>query len=175
MTRTRDVATQGGLVLLNTTTFSAQSSVAIDNVFTSAYQNYVIYFNCLQNTANGSHTFKYRASGVDSSSAFYQGGTFNYYNSATVSSYRTNGATACDCGGGVVGYDDTQFRLDVIAPNLSTMRTRHNLQGLEVNATAIGGYVASGTINATTAFDGIKIISSAGTMTGTIRTYGVRN
>lgn len=162
-------------VLLKTQTVTAASSIAIDSVFNSTYQNYTLYFNAVQNTSDGLWTFKYRAATVDSSSAFYQGGTSNGYNTATITAYRVNGATACDCGGARAGDEYGEFRLDIIQPYVASTKTRHNIQGVWNDASSIYGFASAGVINVTTQFDGIKIITNAGTFTGTARIYGWNN
>ena len=65
MTRARDVATQGGLVLISSTTFSAVTSASIDNVFSTTYQNYKVIISCTtQLTGGGSIFWASRNSGV---------------------------------------------------------------------------------------------------------------
>lgn len=156
-------------------TFTGASSVAVDGCFTSAYQNYVLFFNSLHSTTLGAYSFRYRAAGVDFSTAnYFQGGTLVYYNNATVNSYRSNAGTSLDFGGGSPTYDDSQMRMEIISPMLA-QRTRHNMQGIIVDATSIGAITASGTINSLAAYDGFKVTSSAGTMSGTIRVYGYNN
>jgi hypothetical protein len=59
------IAAGDGLTLINTTTFSAQTSVAIDNVFSTTYQNYKVIISCTtQLTAGGSVFWASRNSGV---------------------------------------------------------------------------------------------------------------
>jgi hypothetical protein len=64
----------GGLVLINTTTIGTSvSSIAVDNVFSSAYKNYRIVFNTdgATNTNNTTASLRLRASTTPDSSSNY--------------------------------------------------------------------------------------------------------
>ena len=58
-----------GLVHINTTTFSAVSSVSVNNCFTSAYENYLILGNVI-GTAGTSIAARLRASGTDATTNY---------------------------------------------------------------------------------------------------------
>ena len=164
-----------GMTLINTTTFSAVSSQSINNVFTSTYQNYQIILNVTNKSAVGAVNFRYRASGTDSTTAVYnQAGFYSTSNSGQ---------------GYDVGVNQTQFN------SWGTQNTGKNISLIanvfnpEIAATSdmtlhyFGGdvngfyfnYLASNTYQATTSFDGFTLISASGTITGTVRVYGVKN
>ena len=58
---------KAGMVLLNTTSFSAVSSQSINDVFSATYDNYRII--CVQSGSAGSNTMRLRVSGADNSTA----------------------------------------------------------------------------------------------------------
>jgi hypothetical protein len=176
VTRARDVATQGGLVLLNTTTFSAQSAVSIDNVFSSTYQNYKIETKFTQNTANSAHYMKLRVGGVDAAGNWRGGGTYNYATSNTLDSYRMNGGAEFAMGGGLSGSSFpaasfTIFSPYVVAPTIALAT------GFANNPTASYSWNLNAyhDISPDASYDGIKFLATSGTITGTVRIYGVRN
>jgi hypothetical protein len=161
------------MVLLNTTSFSAVASQSINDVFSATYANYLINFNALQNTSNGTIVFKYRTSGSDNS-------TTNYFFSITGLS--TSGSDNLQAASDTQSYFVRGFAGGRVAANLniySPQLSQTTLSTSTASGTTGGGnqasYVGGSLFNATTVFDGISFITSAGTMTGTIRIYGYNN
>lgn len=161
MTRARDVASNGGLVLVGSSTFSAQSSVSFNNVFSSTYNNYVIFCSVpavlyIQLSLNGtpsSASYGYSSHYMD-----YNGATGAWSNSAGTSA--TSAFIA----------NTTGMHLNIFNPSIATTTTWNAVAG---NG-GTNGYVG-GSHNISTAYDGIKFFPSSGTITGTIRIYGMRN
>jgi len=172
MTRNRDVATQGGLVLLNTTAFSAVTSVSIDNVFSSTYQNYRLVFNMTDASGNNAEIWWYgRTSGVDV--------TTNYAFQMTYSRSTTVASLAGSVGfiGNIQtgGTGTSQYEVFLANPQIAAETVTNGVVYSQVQSG--GPYlwtVASRQISSSQ-FDGIKFYTSSGTMTGTVRIYGVRN
>ena len=166
MTRARDVATQGGLVLLNTTNVgSAVTSVTVNNVFSSTYDNYRILiggvdassqtnlriqFGSTTNEHYGSHYYDFYASGST--------GTDRIVNAANMYIGVTNTS------------DDTSSSLDVFSPNLTKRTTfAGNFDGF-----AYAGWFGGG-VNTTIQYTSFNILVSTGTITGgTIKVYGYK-
>ena len=63
-------ATNQGLTLISTTSFSAVSSQSVNDVFSSAYTNYRIVI-ATTNAANGTWNFRLRVGGADASGSNY--------------------------------------------------------------------------------------------------------
>ena len=166
--------TASGLTLINTTTCTAVASVSIDSVFSATYANYIIETRFTQNTTTGSHTMKLRVGGVDAAGNWRGGGTFNYATSNTLTSYRSNGGADFAMGGGLATdtFPAASFTLfnPFVASTTSVLAT-----GLGSDATASFSWNLNAYHDTATAYDGIKFTSSAGTITGTIRIYGLRN
>ena len=160
-----------GLVHINTTTFSAVSSVSVDDCFTSEYDNYRAVYTC---SADGNRTinFRYRVSGADNSTANYDS-QYLYAASTTVGASRTTGIT-----NGVIGFASTPGPsggvIDFMSPQLAANKTAlvyanyKYSSGLDLTKYA-------NFFSATTQFDGFSLIASVGTITGTIRIYGYKN
>ncbi len=71
MARPREASKGAGtLVLVNTTSFTSQSSININNCFSSSYENYKIMILATSSTTS-QFTMRLRASGTDSSGSNY--------------------------------------------------------------------------------------------------------
>lgn len=172
MTKARDNATQGGLVLINTTSFTTASTITVDNIFNSTYDSYKLILQGVQ-TSNGSETrIRLRTGGVDNSNSSYQNtsiriGTTGTYNIASGTTYFVVNNN---------NVDSNFVVFDIINPNkaLSTFIGGHMAGVDPSNAWNAGGAIAA-KFAAFTVFDGLSIFFSAGTMTGTLKIYGYKN
>jgi hypothetical protein len=173
MTRARDVATQGGLVLLNTTTFSAVTSVSIDNVFTSTYQNYEIRLNVTGKSATGAIFLRYRASGTDNSASSYTYATIYIRPTGTSAADAALNTTATVIGTSFAAYNVSSI-VQVFNPQLAA-NTDETHQSWSGDASSFFSYQGGGTFSNTNVFDGFTIYPASGNITGTVRIYGVRN
>jgi len=157
-----------GLVHINTATFSAQSAVNVNSVFTSAFDSYLVLVEATASSANQNLSARLRVSGTDASG----------------SNYVRQGFRASS-GASTAGFSDTQTSF-ICGETNTTYRNRWELvfnqpaSAVETTLQTRGsnpGYVnilaASHTV--TTAYDGFSIFPSGGTITGTVRTYGYRN
>jgi hypothetical protein len=170
MTKARDVATQGGLVLLNTTTFSAVSSVSVNNVFNSTYENYRMILTITSKGTTAHTNFRFRVSGSDNTASSYNWTAAYYLASNNFQSYRTTSASFSQIFNSI-GQDREQASIEMYAPNLAY-----------TTAASISGSHGAGDINwngslghnSSTQFDGFTIYPSTGTITGTIEIYGYK-
>ena len=158
---------KAGMVLLNTTSFSAVASQSINDVFSSTYSNYRIVFDCSVSTA-ASMSFRVRVSGSDLTTSTYRYGHYiNAYNN-TITGDGSGTATAW-----VIGYSNgLSFAtfLDIANPQATK-----NTLGLYACAHDASMFAGGGLVNNTTSYTGFTIFSSAGTLTGTVRIYGYNN
>jgi hypothetical protein len=173
MTRARDVASQGGLVLLNTTTISGAATTNIDGVFTSAYENYMLVLNC---TAAGDTEIltKLRANGTTNTNyhewwGWYQGsGTpWTAISSSTATSWNWAYAYASN-------EQSTSAIATITAPQVATRRAAWFGQAVRSRSSGGVGTIINGGHVVTGSFDGISIVATAN-LTGTVRIYGIRN
>ena len=157
-----------GLVHINTTTFSAVSSVSLDNVFTSDYDNYkIIMSNLSHGTGNAIVYHRLRASGTDSTTLYYwqklkaEGGSITAAYSPSQSTWS----------GPLVGLTyGTKITTEIYEPALARVTMMY----------AQGGYIGIsesyyGGQQITAAYDGITLYPDNGTFSGTIRVYGYSN
>jgi hypothetical protein len=171
LTRARDVASQGGLVLLNTTTFSAQASVSIDSVFSSTYDNYKVELVITAITSNPNVQLRFRDGTGNISGANYGYRVRNFSSLGAGSDGDAQGRTQTlafltpDTLGETLGSS-----IDIFSPNLVSKTMGNNLGSVQVGNIFLGSFA----YNTTAQFTGFSIIASAGTFTGTIKVYGYK-
>ena len=109
---------KAGMVLLNTTSFSAVASQSINSVFSSTYENYRIVYTTSGFSASDALTLRLRASGTDLSSANYSYcGTKNASNTATISALNASGQTSMALGSTNSGAGDRcGITIDIFKP-----------------------------------------------------------
>lgn len=163
-------STGGSLVKIGTTTtFTTSAAVNVDSCFSTTYDNYIIKLNINSSASSNALQLRFRTGGTTNTSS-------SYGNSWKYNAYGSAGASA-NLGSAVASniiylHDITSgasvTNMDVNNPfaSFKTMIT--------YNANQSNGYAATGAgqFDATTSFDGISIISAAGTITGTITVYG---
>lgn len=164
-----------GLVLVAASSFSAVSSVSVDDCFTSEYDNYRVIVQTTAASSDGNTNMRLRAASTDASGSDY------VWQQVLVQSATVAGAGS----GGLVAqwrWDDHDISVtptptlafDVISPGLAakTLFTGAEV-GVASNAT-FGFIFRSGYHNLTTAYDGLTLLASSGTITGSIYVYGYR-
>jgi hypothetical protein len=158
-----------GLVHISTNTFSAVSTVSINNCFSALYENYKIII-IADGSASVDLTFRMRVGGVDNSAASYNTQVARFDDTASTFARATGGTS------GVLGPLQTSVHIG----NLELFRPFSA-------ASTFGTYVA-GFGNATprleirhtnhtvsTSFDGITFFPASGNISGSIRVYGYKN
>ena len=159
-----------GLDLITSSTFSSVSTVSINNCFNSTYDNYRIVLDHNASASIGI-TARLRLNGTDDSSANY---TWQRIMAAatSLSTARSTGTTAYFFGDSEIASPNIAS-VDMFKPNKAVYT------GYVGNLTASnsGSYLvtAYGNHQVATAYDGITLIASSGTITGTVRVYGYRN
>jgi hypothetical protein len=166
LTRSRDVATQGGLVLISSSTIgSAVSSVVVSNCFSATYDNYLVTYNNGIGSQQGTIRIKFNNS---SGSTYNHNGYFQTYASGTMSSDVAVNETT-----GYIGMYNTvfaNFEAVIYSPYLNT-KTALTGRHVTNNEAALYNTYDSGTASNT----GFTLTPSAGTLTGgTISVYGYK-
>jgi hypothetical protein len=164
---------KAGMVLLNTTSFSAVASQSINDVFSATYDEYLIQLNGKGSTGAGV-LFRLRASGSDATNA-----TYNYQNlvaSATsVSGSRSNTQTSWD-----VGDLDTTEKVNVIhlynpfpSAVITSFATGNSISWVADNNTNPSVGLVGGSFTTTgTSYTGFTLTINSGNMTGSVKVYG---
>jgi len=169
VTRARDVSTPTALVLLNSTTFTATSTININSCFSDTYENYRVMVS-FSNLNSSTVTFRFRTGTTDNSTGGYIGRFFGTADAATGATRNSN-ATAFYTGdpstyGGQV--------IEILSPQ-KAQRTHFFIASTQFASAASGvALTGGGMFNGDTVFDGFSLLGTAN-MTGTIRIYGMRN
>ena len=171
MARPREASKGAGtLVLVNTTSFSAASSVSLNNIFSSTYDNYRIILNVTGSTGMDLQ-FRLRASGTDNSTA-------SSYTTQQVLMYSTN-VTTSRASDSLTKWQDINTSRDAnvsvadfFAPYLTKPTTWQIHSTYMLDNSVI--QLRHGSHSQSTAYDGFTLIASTGTITGSVQIYGYR-
>jgi hypothetical protein len=165
----------GGLTQVANVSFTAVASISVDNVFTSAYTNYTLVSTIFADANNRAVNFVLRAGGVNQTG-------FNYTSANTVV---TDGGVGTSTGAiGAASFEWTRtfgnsavaaLQVGTISQPALTVRKYLQRTTSFNNGTNFVQQVSSCEINAATVHDGFSLIAPAGTITGTIPVYGLRN
>jgi hypothetical protein len=166
---------KAGMVLLNTTSFSAVASTSFAaNTFTSTYTNYYLIVQLSSASANTSLRFRMRAAGSDDTGGNYAvAGLSTRSDSATIGSSRDAiGLTSWYAGDYNSARPSTWF-MDVTNPNVATQTLTNVRTITNDTSNTLFNYYHGGLHSQATAYDSMTIFPSTGTITGTYYIYGV--
>jgi hypothetical protein len=161
---------KAGMVLLNTTSFSAVSSISLpQDTFTSTYDIYRIIFYGTATSSSGTvYSLRLRAAGVDATAANYQQMSTGINRSGSADNNAQFGTTSLS----IIGVSGSLgFVFDIIGPKATRVTTLNGAFAVDNSST----YVARN-FNAlhdlTTSYDSLSIFPAAGTITGKVQVYG---
>ena len=157
---------QHGLTHINTTTFSAVSSVSLDNVFTRDYENYRIILSFSAGSAN--MTMRLRASGTDSSASYILRG-FNVSDTSN-SNAIANDAAQWDL---ATLSDASCVTFDLLKPQIVEKTTLTGFSVGSFSLASTSGHYFVGAHYVDGSYDGLTFFGTS--ITGTIRVYGYKN
>ena len=165
---------KAGLVLLNTTSFSAVASQAINSVFNSTYDNYKVMIDINTASSDASLTFRLRVSGTDAATN-YDWAVYGWnLGTNVVAGARVLADTslfAAEVDTAVSGHQSS-IVWDITSPNKAD---RTNFIGSAYYYQTGGQKITlaiNGQHTTQTAYDGFNLIASAGNITGTVSVYG---
>jgi hypothetical protein len=171
------IVQSGGLVYLGGTTATASASINVDSVFSATYTNYLVQVSSFTASVEDFWAIRLRASGSTITASNYsQAGQLNANTTDTIFIRRTTSTN--------LWYGDLVTTLSTnpqlinlwISNPFAATSTRGHVQAAGcTNADfRLGNYALN--YNATTSVDGIALVPyTSGTLTGTIRVYGIAN
>jgi len=163
----------GSTATINTNgsvTFSSCETLSLNGVFSADYDNYMIVARH-STTADYAWRIRFRASGTDNSTANSYVFQYLFGDSTSVSGARTTTNY-----GQVSARGNTQragFVASIYGPNLAQPTAYRSVIADDYLSAAVTDY--AGTHNQSTSYDGITFIASAGSFTGLVAVYGMRN
>jgi hypothetical protein len=170
---------KAGMVLLNTTSFSAVASQSINDVFSTTYDNYRIIVNAnSSSTSSPGQLIRLRASGADNSSSNYRWSNLYIFDSSatpTVTGGGSNGLTTsfyCGSNSSTAGYTG-EIVIDISNP-FATKNTGILFQSISYDQSGTRGTfeTGGGTMSVTTSYTGFTLVPSSVNITGTVSVYG---
>lgn len=146
----------------------AATAVSLNGLFDGTFENYKLYAT-IRGTANGIVTVRLRKAGADDSSANYSYQGFGM--SAAASS---GGGPAGQAGWAATnqGMQNQDIELDILGPAIAAATRYKSSYYQEAGATQMVGLMG-GKHALASAFDGISLILSSGTFTGSLRCVGM--
>ena len=186
MTKARDNASQGGLVLLTPgsatngtvgssggVTFTGVASITVNNVFSSAYDNYKLVFYINSATASGNVTLQLTSGGTATTTTC-KNITIGINEANSTVTY-TGNSTSANLGyvasGSVAEY---QIAVDILQPFLTEYKTLTG-GGTSINSAInnVVGQIYNANFRFATSHDGFKVNMPAN-CTGKLFVYGYR-
>jgi hypothetical protein len=157
-----------GLTLITADSFTAVSSVSINNCFSATHKTYQIV---IEGTSTGARIdLRLRASGTDASGANYDVQNVSVANT-TFAGARNTDQTSFFQGGGLIEDD---MGLAVITISNAAVATKTSLVSHMTDSPSVAYRATGGVHQLTNAYDGITFLFSA-TSSGTIRIYGYKD
>jgi hypothetical protein len=160
---------KAGMVLLNTTSFSAVSSFSLaTSTFTTSYVNYKLIINIDTKSAAGQLNLRFRKAGTDNSSNNYWSSYGSISNSGTFS----NGSGSAPSTSALFTPSfSTNAFVDIGIYNVA-VTGKPFFQGFTQNTTGTAQTYCGGLLDVSDIFDSVTITSSSGTLTGSYSIYG---
>jgi hypothetical protein len=151
-----------------TVTFTGASSVSLNGVFTSTYDDYFLTIASSGGSAVDMR-MRLRAAGVDESSSNYARQRFNCF-STSGDSERSTAQTSVDFGSAVSS--KSNIILTLFKPKVAETTTF--ISTCTINVSSPQFLLYSGGLNNSTSYDSLTIFPASGTITGTVSVYGYK-
>lgn len=162
----------GALVYITGATPSASTGVTINDCFTSTYQNYLIVFN-LSSSVGSNLSMRLRNAGSDRTASNYSYHGQSITVSGTTGAWYNANGTKWDIND--LGVIKTTGSVTIMNPK-ETSYTSAQTSSTRITSSTNARYITQGLYYYdSVSNDGISIFPDSGTMTGTIRIYGIAN
>lgn len=161
--------TIGGMSIIASQSFSAVSSISLNNCFSATYEHYRCMLFCDNSTGAQSLRWQMRASGVNA-------GTNYAWSAVNIDGATIAGSSATAQSSGYLGYIDTNgtwLAWDIYRPFVAARTQWFSTTGWNVTAPKIR--LHAGTHDNAASYDGFTLLPTSGTITGTVRVYAYRD
>ena len=172
----------GSISATGAVSFTSASSISLNGVFSSTYDNYRIIINANSSSTSGiGQLIRLRASGADNSSSNYRWSNLYIFDSSTtptVSGGGSNGLTTsfyCGTNSSTAGYTG-EIVINISNP-FASKNTAVLFQSASYDQTGVRGTfeTGGGTMSVTTSYTGFTLVPNSVNITGTVSVYGYRN
>lgn len=151
-------------------TFSGASSVSLNGVFSSTYDNYKIVLYATTSSSQYAQ-LRVRSSGTDLSTSTYRYNV-NYGNSANGSwTFLINSSSDSKIVLGYTGVNSFMISTEISQPftaNYTHLASTHSW----ADGTNLFNLIGAGMVNNTTSYDGVTFYPGSGNFSGTVSIYG---
>jgi hypothetical protein len=161
-----------GLVRVARQEFTAQATVSLDNVFTSAYDDYQLNVKLRSASANSVLRMRMRAGGVDNAGAAAY--AFNIIQYDTSASGTASGGVSYFQLHNVSSSAARSCIVDLIDPALANATLYTSTWTVRKTATTVATGVNGGAHDVSSVFDGFTLFPDTGTITGVVEVFGYR-
>jgi hypothetical protein len=165
--------TTTGLVLVGSSTFSAVSSVTLNNCFSSAYANYTIECNYTNNTSGGFFNLRLASNGTPLVTNGYTSISQRLRSDASTIIYSTDTSSVV-IGAGSNTNNSGGFNANIFNPFATEVTFANGFHSFRETQTLNYTGIFSGQTQNSTSYDGLVFLTSIGTITGTIKVYGYK-
>jgi hypothetical protein len=162
-----------GMTLVAKASFTSATTMSLNNVFSSNYENYKIVYKGNGSTANQPFYMRLRASGTDAITNYFYGGTDVVYNTGGSSTRVGNGVTFWAVGQYSNDADSrTGMWMDINNPFVAGMTSMGYVGNF--NGTVPFSVTGAGFHSTATSYDGFTMYPASGNASATIYVYGYR-
>lgn len=158
----------GSISASGAVSFTSASSVSINGIFSSTYDNYVIRFNL--SSSGGNILVRMRTSGSDVTGTSY---TYQQFGGDNITLSATRQTSQTSFKAGAQAGSRSSITLQLYGPYLAqeTLMFSENSR----NITSPDAFIFTGGNTNTTSYDSLTILDSSTTLSGNLRVYGYRN
>lgn len=165
-------SSSGALTFIKKVDFTTSSSIDFSDSFSTTYDNYLI-MGSFTATDNGDLNYRFRVGGSDNSTSNYNFQVVDIAGTGVAASRQTS-QTAGRIVATRTGGERSSFSATFFNPFASKTKQYVGQGCLYTNSNFYVNNI-SGSFDATTSFTGMTIYPSGGTVTGTIRIFGISN
>jgi hypothetical protein len=153
-------------------TFTGVSSVSLNGVFSSTYDNYLILIKSTDSVGSGQMFMRMRVSGSDNTNNEYT--RFGFYADQTNATGGMEGSagTSSFIVSEIQGTDGSQAIVNLQSPFLNELTKFNGQTTKKLNLAIRGGSTTTGV---TTSYTGFTLFHSQTSMTGTVSVYGYKD
>jgi hypothetical protein len=163
----------GALVKITSGTFSNQSSVILDSLFTSTYKNYMARINIYAVTGTDDFQFQFRTGGSTPTTNYY-GSSFAYNRANTLATVGFSNTSLCTIADGIgdsTGISSYVFNFAQVGISSATPAYYGN--GINNGSSQQAVVFAGSRVSSAATYDGFVLKSSSTNITGDYAIYGL--
>ena len=164
----------GSFTKIASASFTTQSSVAVDDVFTGSYKTYCVFWSCSASVDGADLQMQFRYAGPNTQATDYYGSGFGYDRSNTLSTWGFSGTNQATIYNSLVDSGNLSFgyiTFDEVGN--SSAQAKYFGNGFGRTTQTVINY--AGFQNTSRTYTGFLLKPDSGTITGRYQVYGLEN